>query len=520
MRSEVRPERADELLAGIFKISSEAIIVTDQASRILAFSAGAETIFGYRADEMLGRPIELLMPRRFRAAHQRHVDGFAGGGADSKVMRERQPITALRKDGAEFPVEASFSRHRTADGLLFTAIVRDISERKAAEAAVAEAAAQAQAANIAKSAFLATMSHEIRTPLNGVLGMAQAMAMDTLTPVQRDRLEVIRESGEALLAILNDVLDLSKIEAGKLDLEEIEFDLGELVRGAQAAFTSLANKKGLSFAFDVDGAEGVYLGDPTRLRQILYNLLSNALKFTETGEVRVTAAYRDGSLRLAVSDTGIGMAPEALGQLFHAFVQADATTTRRFGGTGLGLAISRELVELMGGAIEVESALGKGTTFEVSLPLRRTGAARAPQRCRPPAEISSQVRAVRVLAAEDNPTNQLVLKTLLHQAGIQPVLAANGLQAVAAWETGDFDVILMDVQMPDLDGPGATRVIRRKEAESGRRRTPILGLTANAMAHQLEAYRAAGMDAVVTKPIDVAKLFEALQTWSGAGADA
>jgi PAS domain S-box-containing protein len=635
---EVKAMLDDEILLGVFKISSEAIIVTDQATRILMFSAGAQAIFGYSAKEIVGQPVERLIPTRFRAEHKQHVDQFSRAPTDSKVMRERGQLLARRKGGEEFPVEASLSKHQTSNGLIFTTIVRDISarrqaeetiarseqrltialqnadlhvfemdyrtrtlfkagaedtfferpvtfddlaqniwfgihpdyrsqaedawrrhretaedfrietlvnrsdgrevwalltaeliedehgrplrligalqdvtERRRTEAAMKEAAAAAESANLAKSVFLATMSHEIRTPLNGVLGMAQAMGVDELSPVQKDRLDVIRQSGEALLAILNDVLDLSKIEAGKLNLEAIEFDLGELVRGAQAAFTSLANKKGISFALDVYKADGAYVGDPTRVRQILYNLISNALKFTETGEVRVTAAYREGVLRLVVTDTGIGMTPEALSNLFNAFVQADATTTRRYGGTGLGLAITRELAELMGGAVEVSSAVGKGTTFEVSLPLERTGASiAAAPRIEQPAEVSAHGWAIRLLAAEDNPTNQLVLKTLLHQVGIQPVLVANGLQAVEAWEAGDFDVILMDVQMPELDGPGATQIIRRREVGSSRPRTPIIGLTANAMSHQVEEYLAAGMDSVVTKPIDVAKLFEAL----------
>ena len=247
--------------------------------------------------------------------------------------------------------------------------LRDVSARKSAEAAMTEAVLNAEAANRAKSVFLATMSHEIRTPLNGVLGMAQAMAAGALEPVQRERLDIIRQSGEALLAILNDGLDLSKIEAGKLELEEIDFDLGAVARGAHAAFTALANKKGLSFALDIDAAQGVYRGDPTRLRQILYNLISNALKFTEQGEIRVTASCDGASLQLRVCDTGIGMGPEVVDALFEKFSQADASTTRRFGGTGLGLSICRELAELMGGSIEVESAIGRGATFSVTLPL-------------------------------------------------------------------------------------------------------------------------------------------------------
>ncbi|HEX2559483.1 ATP-binding protein [Phenylobacterium sp.] len=370
----------------------------------------------------------------------------------------------------------------------------------------------AEAANDAKSTFLAIMSHEIRTPLNGVLGMAQAMASDELSELQRDRLRVIHQSGEALLAVLNDILDLSKIEAGKLEIEVIEFDLGEVARGAHSAFTALANKKGLSFCLDVDQARGVYLGDPTRLRQILYNLISNALKFTERGEIRVTAARRDGALELVVADTGVGIPPEALSRLFEKFAQVDVSTTRRFGGTGLGLAICQQLARLMGGSIEVESQPGQGSRFIVRLPMPRVGEERQRSPLPSPEAVPAEpALSLRVLAAEDNSVNQLVLKTLLHQIGVEPVVVEDGQAALEAWEAGDWDAILMDIQMPVMDGPTAARRIREREAATGRPRTPILALTANAMSHQVSQYLAVGMDGHVSKPIDAARLFQALQ---------
>jgi signal transduction histidine kinase/CheY-like chemotaxis protein len=374
-----------------------------------------------------------------------------------------------------------------------------------------QGAVAAEAANAAKSTFLATMSHEIRTPLNGVLGMAQAMAGDELSQRQRDRLSVIHRSGEALLAILNDVLDLSKIEAGKLELEQVEFELAEVARGAYSAFTALANKKGLSFALDIERARGRYRGDPTRLRQILYNLISNALKFTEQGEIRVIAIRDGGMLELSVRDTGVGIARENLEKLFAKFDQLDSSTTRRFGGTGLGLAICRELAHLMAGEITVESDLGLGSKFTLRVPLERVGEERSvATMAEARAEADAQDIALRVLAAEDNAVNQLVLKTLLHQMGVDPTVVDNGEQAVKAWESGDWDVILMDVQMPIMDGISATAVIRNSEADTGRARTPIIALTANAMAHQVDQYIAAGMDGHVAKPIQAAELFEAL----------
>ena len=409
-------------------------------------------------------------------------------------------------------VSAALDNIKTAREL--EAATRDlVTGREAAEAArleMAAAKADAEAANTAKSDFLANMSHEIRTPLNGVLGMAQVMAMDALSEAQRERLQVVRASGEALLAVLNDLLDLSKIEAGKLTLESIDFDLGEVVRGACQTFAAAAEAKSLAFAIDIAAAEGTYRGDPTRLRQILLNLVSNAVKFTQIGAITVSAGAGDGRLSLAISDTGEGIAPEALEKLFSKFTQADASTTRRFGGTGLGLAICQQLAELMGGRIDVRSRPGAGSTFTVNIEAPRVAAARETLADAPTPTIRPAPMPLRVLAAEDNPINQLVLKTLLSHAGVEPVIVENGFLAVEAWETEAWDLIFMDVAMPVMDGPTAVRLIRERESASGRPRTPIVALTANAMAHQIETYLAAGMDGHVAKPIEAASLFAAL----------
>jgi CheY-like chemotaxis protein/anti-sigma regulatory factor (Ser/Thr protein kinase) len=308
------------------------------------------------------------------------------------------------------------------------------------------------------------------------------------------------------------VLDLSKIEAGKLELEEVEFDIGELARGVHAAFSAVAAQKGLRFELGVTrAARGAYHGDATRVRQLLGNLVSNALKFTERGRVEIKVGRRAGALALTVSDTGVGISPAQQATLFRKFEQADASTTRRFGGTGLGLAICRELTERMGGRIEVASAEHQGSTFVAILPLPRAAARPATL---PPApsqpDEACAASALRVLAAEDNRVNQLVLKTLLSQAGIEPVIVGDGVDAVAAWEAGEWDVILMDVQMPRMDGPTATRFIRERERAQRRARTPIVALTANAMTHQVGQYLAAGMDGFVAKPIEVGRLFEAI----------
>jgi signal transduction histidine kinase len=382
----------------------------------------------------------------------------------------------------------------------------------AESAALTKALVAAEAANAAKSVFLTTVSHEIRTPLNGVLGMAQAMRADALSEPQRQRLDVIRQSGEALLVMLNDILDLSKIEAGKLELEEADFDLATLAASVDAVFAPAAKAKGVGFKTVIEpGVAGAWRGDPHRVRQILYNLLSNAVKFTETGEVLTHLSASDEGIRLEVKDTGVGIPDDRIDSLFTKFVQADSSITRRFGGAGLGLAICRELCTAMGGRIAIDSTLGVGSRFTVHLPLKRAAASPvADAHAIEDAAPLEMAPALRLLAAEDNPVNQLVLRTLLTQIGIAPTIVDNGGEAVAAWEAGDWDLILMDVQMPVMDGPTAARTIRAREAETGRAATPIIALTANAMSHQLDDYRAAGMNGLIAKPIDVATLIEVI----------
>jgi signal transduction histidine kinase/ActR/RegA family two-component response regulator len=369
----------------------------------------------------------------------------------------------------------------------------------------------AEAASRAKSDFLAVMSHEIRTPLNGILGMAQVMQRDGLPNTQKERLRVIRRSGEGLLSLLNDALDFSQIEAGKLSLDSAEFDMEHLTRGAMATFTPLAENKRLSFEFSIDeAAKGRFRGDPVRLRQILYNLTANAVKFTDKGGVAVCVSHAEGLLKVEVADSGVGIASDRIEGLFEQFVQGDASATRRHGGVGLGLTICRSLTEMMGGRIEVSSVEGKGSIFTVSLPLERVAETVQVVAAAAPAP-TSDTAPIRILAAEDNQVNQLVLRTLLSQAGLEPTMVENGAEAIEAWKTGAWDVILMDIQMPVMDGVTATREIRTFEASGDRPRTPIIAVTANAMSHQVADYEAAGMDMVVPKPLDAAKLFEAIE---------
>ena len=375
----------------------------------------------------------------------------------------------------------------------------------------------AEAASHAKGEFLANMSHEIRTPLNGVLTMTQVMEHGVLDPEQRHLLSVVRQSGHDLLHLLNDILDFSKIEAGKLELEEAEFDPEAVLESTLAGFAALAEKKDLQLWLNIaPDARGLRRGDPARLRQIVANFVSNALKFTELGGVSIdiVGLGKDGreGLQLAVKDTGLGIAADKMALLFQKFSQVDASTTRRFGGTGLGLAICQELAGLMGGKVWAESTEGQGSTFYATLKLPYLrDVVLEPENASRPEDVCEPQRALRLLAAEDNPTNQLVLSTVMQVFGFDLTLVDDGAQAVAAWRAQDFDVILMDVQMPVMDGVQATRAIRAEEAAAGRRRTPIIALSANAFHHQVAEYLSAGMDTHVAKPIDLSALEAALE---------
>jgi len=453
---------------------------------------------------------------------------YGGSGAFAEGFHQAfaEALNGMEPDGTIPPFDAEMTfedgpariirvHYRATSGLgapwsLCLGTYDDVTEARRTAQAQDEARRAAEEANRAKSDFLAVMSHEIRTPLNGVLGMAQAMDQDALAPLQRDRLHVIRDSGAALLDLLDDLLDISRIEAGRLTLDPHEFDLRAVVQGAHAAFAAEAETKRLAFPLEIDpGVHGVWRGDSKRVRQLLTNLISNGLKFTHAGEVAVRVARSASGVRLEVADTGIGIAPDRVARLFEKFVQADVSATRAYGGTGLGLSICQELCRAMGGAITVASAPGQGSTFALELPLRqveRTGP--APDTLVLPQNLSDG--AMRVLAAEDNAVNRIVLKALLGQFDLEPTIVENGAEAVRAWESAHWDLILMDVQMPVMDGPTATMTIRAREAILGRPRTPILAVTANTMAHQVASYRAAGMDDVVSKPLNVAELFSAM----------
>lgn len=382
-----------------------------------------------------------------------------------------------------------------------------------------EAVAAAEASAAARSQFLANMSHEVRTPLNGILGMGDLILGTSLTPEQRRFTETIRRSGEALLAVVNDVLDLSKIEAGRMEVQAAPFDPRALVEELAGVFAAEAKRKGLQFSLaPVVGLPTGVSGDEFRLRQVLSNVLANAVKFTEAGQVSfgVEAEPADGGdVRLSfwVADTGIGIDESRLESIFDSFIQGDGSISRRFGGTGLGLTISRRFLDLMGGTITVQSEAGRGSTFRIRLTLPR-----AVVTVTAPPATAPDIGGLRVLVAEDNPVNQEYVCTLLRRQGVVVTAVGDGYAAVEAWSSGRFDVILMDCQMPGMDGFAATAELRRREGAGPR--TPIVALTAHALQGYADHCRAQGMDDYLSKPVSPAQLAACLKRWmrsSGAG---
>jgi PAS domain S-box-containing protein len=484
------------------------------SGKMVFLNQGASELFGHPAEVMVGETAHHFV-RASQADAIREAD-LAAAATDQTILIDNEVVT--QKDGR---THIRRTRKKASPGpgpRYIVCLTEDIGPERARQAALERALEEAEAADRAKSQFLAVMSHEIRSPLNGVLGMAQAMELGELPPDQRRRLQVIREAGGVLLDLLNDMLDLTRINAGRLQLEDGIVDGRELVRGARGLFDGLAADKDLSFDLELDPvALGPWKGDPTRVRQIVTNLIGNAVKFTDRGRVVLRILPEPEGFRLEVTDTGPGIPADMLGRIFDPFDQLDPSNTRRHGGSGLGLAICRDLAELMDGEITVSSVVGAGSTFVLRLPLQRadvepidTVSDLTPQ---PPAPLASPAggRPLRILAAEDNPMNQLVLTTLLGAAGIEPVLVSNGEEAVKAFAAERWDLILMDVQMPVMDGLDAARAIRAAERAEGRAPTPIIALTANAMQHQLDDYRACGMTSTVSKPVEIRALLAAIQ---------
>lgn len=509
-----------EQLRSIIDIAENAIVCTDETQRIVLFNQGAERVFGWTAEEVVGQDLAVLIPERFRPGHGERVAGFRHGARPARRMGERGTIFAVRKDGSEFPAEATISKSETDGCVILTAILQDISERKAYERELEMAKDRAEAAMQAKSMFLANMSHEIRTPLNAVIGMTSLLLHTDINEEQRDYTETIRSSSEALLSIINDLLDYSKLEVGRLDLERHAFEVRRCVEDALDLLAPAASEKNLDLAYMLEpGVPATILADATRLRQILVNLLSNAIKFTHHGEVVITVsattneaggagATGDCRLAFAVRDTGIGIPAHRIEDIFSSFTQVDASTTRKYGGTGLGLTISRRLAEMMGGDLTVESEAGRGSTFTFTIEAEAFDEQLAENVLR---DRAKHVRGRRILIVDDNATNRRILMKQALLWGMEPLAAASAVEAVDLVRDGHpFDVAVLDMQMPDMDGARLAVELRKHR---DRKALPLVLLTSVGQRQRAGA-DAEAMDAFsawLNKPIKPAALLEALQ---------
>jgi two-component system sensor histidine kinase/response regulator len=530
-RAEEALQESEARYQVLIRTAMDGFIVADLEGRLLEVNDAYCVMVGRSREELLSLRISDLdcvePPERTPARIQQVI----ALGWDRFESKHRHA------DGRVIDVEVS-AVYFAARGLLL-GFLRDITERKRTEEErqrhaeemqrkneeLAAAVAAAREATELKSRFLANMSHEIRTPMNGVLGMSELLLSTPLDLEQREYAEGIQHSVDALLSLINDILDISKIEAGKLELECIPFDPAQIMEQVRATLATRAQTKGLDVACAADPAlPRLVAGDPGRLRQVLVNLAGNAVKFTERGEVVIHAELAEQTaervtIRFSIRDTGIGIAPEQRSRIFESFVQADDSTTRRYGGTGLGLAISKQLVELMGGQMGVESEPGRGSRFWFSATYakRREGELEVEEQKAAAVLLADSARGEakgRILVAEDNPVNQRIALRILEKAGYQAEAVGDGKQALEALAKNPYDLVLMDVQMPEMDGFQATAEIRRLEAAT--RRTPIIAMTANAMAGDRERCLGAGMDDYISKPVRREELHEVVRRWIAA----
>jgi len=493
----------------------DAIMTTDPSGIITDVNKQMEALTGCTRDELIGAPFKSYFtdPERAEAGIKLVLS--------AKKVTDYE-LTACARDGKQTVVSYNattfYDRDRTLQGVF--AAARDVTERKRVEAELQQAKAIAESASQTKSDFLASMSHEIRTPMNAIIGIADLLAKSPLSPEQSNYVQIFRRAGDNLLNLVNDILDLSKVEASQLELERTGFSLNDLLEKVREMVAVPAHEKGLALVCEIaPDVPGDLIGDPTRLRQVLLNLLGNAIKFTESGEValrvtRDTNSSAPGTLRFTISDTGIGIPDEKLGAVFERFTQADSSTTRRYGGSGLGLTISKRLVELMGGRIWVESGVGKGSVFSFAVPLEIwTEAAR-----RVPVPVGSDpeapLPALRILLVEDSPDNRTITLAYLRDTPYRVEIAENGAVAYEKFTAGRYDLVLMDRQMPVMDGLTATRAIRNWEQANHRPPTPIVALTAAALKGDQEKCVAAGCTAYLTKPIKQEVLLQAIKEHS------
>ncbi len=532
---------SENRLATIINNSVEGIITIDGTGEIDKFNKAAENIFGYRADEVIGQNVTLLMPEPYKSEHPRYLKRYLDTGNTRLIGAGRQ-VQGLRKNGEVFPLWLAVAEIKHKGERVFIGSILDITEQKKAEEELYNhrdnlarqveeqtrdlrlAKEAAEGASRAKSEFLASMSHEIRTPLNAIIGLTDLTLKTPMNEEQRDNLSTVADSAKHLAGIISDILDFSRIEAGKIELENIDFDVNDLLKSVVRTFRFPAEEKGLSLKLETHPQTLSDLkGDPLRLRQIIVNLLSNAVKFTEKGEIKLrvmpekTDSYENGqknreqtvTLRFTVSDTGIGVLEEKKEKIFESFRQAEGSISRKYGGAGLGLAISKRLVEVMKGALWVENNVNGGSDFHFTAVFSKGEKKTADEM--PPDAQHSGVSGLYILLAEDNPVNAKMAMKVLGNMGHHVVHVQNGEQALKRLSLQRFDLILMDVEMPHMDGLETTRRIRRGDAGDRNRHTPIIAMTAHALTEFRDKAKQSGMDEFVTKPVDFNCLREIIE---------
>ena len=497
-----RVEESESRLRATLETAVDGIITIDERGRIVSVNQSVERLFGWSADELRLRNITMLLPDCEHACAKRRQEDMEDGAADGREGLSRE-VMGLKRDGQYLPLRLAVGRMDLPDERLYVGFVTDISERHALEASLRETAQRAEQAAAAKSTFLANMSHEIRTPMNSIIGFTELLLQGELSRTQRSHLRTIRQSSRALLALINDILDTTRLEKDGMRLESIDFSLKALAAQIESSLRLGAQQKGLSLVTHYASELPEYFrGDPLRLLQVLTNLVGNAIKFTERGSVVVRFLGGVQGLVVEVEDTGIGMSPDQVANVFAPFTQADASISRRFGGTGLGTTISRQLVELMGGHIEVRSAEGVGSCFTVRVPLP-TG--EAPE-VAPAAAGGPVLPPLSILAADDVSQNLELLEALLSRDGHTLRRVSDGAQALQLFTERRFDLVLLDVHMPGMDGLETTRLMRQYERSSGQQATPIIALTASVLEEDRRAVLHAGMDGFAVKPIDMRAL--------------
>jgi two-component system, sensor histidine kinase len=512
-----RYKRAQEALVLAVESAPNGLLMLNSAGLIQSANRAVESLFGYQREELIGRKVEMLLPERYRARHLGHRDNF-NSNKDMKAMAGRD-LVGLRTDGVEIPLQLYLNRISTHTGELILCTIIDIAERVRYQQQLELAKHAAEAANHAKSDFLARMSHEIRTPMNLIMGMNSLLLESPLSDKQRQHVEISHRNVRRLLRLINGILDLSKVEAGMLTLVSLPFDLNEVIHECAASMSSAIESKGVQFEISIDPDVWLYwIGDSERVQQVLMNLIGNSVKFTARGKIEVrvrseNSAEGERGLRFEVTDTGCGVPADKTGLIFEAFQQAEGAMNRPYEGTGLGLSIAKTLVEMMSGKIWLEQTGESGSKFVFTafFPVARKEDVRARAGMATAAGEGQTVEpGTRILLAEDNPENVILLRAYLDNRSLSLHFASNGVEAFKKRQQFKYDLVLMDIQMPIMDGYTATREIREWERVHDMPRIPIVALTAHALSGAFAESTEAGCDGHLTKPVDRDDLLEAI----------